>query len=341
MEFKFLVGKILLLKNKILIVGDAVVNDETFELIEKYFYVVRVKPVTLKSKLSRENNFKAIWIHLDTYIDESLLGIIKEIPYLISTTTGLTHISREAQEYYGSNLICLKNRDRLLNQVTTTAEHTWMLIMNWNNHVEKSFESVTNGYWARNNFFRKSQLSTKTLGVIGFGRLGKMVASYGFAFKMKILIYDIDKATMLGAADLGYEVSNSISEIFLKSDIISIHANYGQKSPPIITKEILDLASKPMLIVNTARGGLVDEEALIQRIKQNPQLFYSADVLMFEDEGGKLQDSKLWKYSLTEKRVKISPHIGGANLEAAFLCERELLKVLLDKLNYHSKEKLN
>jgi D-3-phosphoglycerate dehydrogenase len=207
-----------------------------------------------------------------------------------------------------------------------------MLIMSWNNHVEKSFESVFNGFWKRSQFFRASQLSTKALGVIGFGRLGRMVASYGTAFKMKVLIYDIDKTAIVAAKVNGFEVVNSINELFLKSDIISIHASFDKDSDPIITKEILSLASKPMLLVNTARGGLVDEEAVIQQVKANPHLYYSTDVLMFEDDGGELQDSKLWKFSLTEERIKISPHIGGANLEAAFLCERELLEVLLEKL---------
>ena len=335
MGFKFLVGKRLVLKNKILVVGDAIINDKTFEILEKHFHVVKVEPIRLKSILSNETQFKAIWIHLDTYIDESLLATIKEIPYLISTTTGLTHICREAQDYYGPNLICLKNRNRVLSNVTSTAEHAWMLIMSWNNHVEKSFESVLNGFWKRSQFFRASQLSTKTLGVIGYGRLGRMVASYGIAFKMKVLIYEIDKAAILAAKENDFEVVNSINELFLKCDIISIHASFDKGSGPIITKEILSLASKPMLLVNTARGGLVDEEAVIQQVKANLQLYYSADVLMFEDDGSEFQNSKLWKFSLTEERIKISPHIGGANLEAAFLCEIELLDVLLDKLDSH------
>ena len=335
MGFEFSVGKTLLLKNKILAVGNAIVSDKTFEIIEKYLHVVKIEPTRLKSILSNETDFKAIWIHLDTFIDESLLATIKEIPYLISTTTGLTHICREAQEYYGPNLICLKNRNRLLSKVTSTAEHAWMLIMYWNNHVEKSFESVFNGYWKRSQFFRASQLSTKTLGVIGFGRLGRMVASYGVAFKMKVLIYEIDKAAIIDAKENDFEVVDSISELFLKSDIVSIHANFDKGNIPIVTKEILSLASKPMLLVNTARGGLVDEEAIMQQVKANPQLYYFADVLRFEEDGSELQDSKLWKFSLTEERIKISPHIGGANLEAAYLCEIELLQVLLDKLDSH------
>lgn len=335
MGFKFSVGKILLLKNKILVVGDAIANEKTFEIMEKYLHVVKIEPIRLKSILRKETDFKAIWVHLDTFVDESLLATIKEIPYLVSTTTGLTHICREAQDYYGPNLICLKNRNSLLSKVTATAEHTWMLIMSWNNPVEKSFESVFNGYWKRSQFFRASQLSRMTLGVIGFGRLGKIVASYGVAFKMKVLIYEIDKTTRQSAKENDFEVVDSIDELFLKSDIISMHASFDKGSGPIVTKEILSLASKPMLLVNTARGGLVDEEAIIQQVNANPQLSYFADVLKFEEDGGKLQDSNLWKFSLTEDRIKISPHIGGANLEAAFLCECELLEVLLDKLYSH------
>jgi len=321
--------------NKILVVGDAIINDKTFEIMEKYLLVTKIESTKLISTLSNDTDYKAIWIHLDTFINKLLFETIKKIPYLISTTTGLTHICREAQDYYGANLICLKNRNKLLTNVTTTAEHTWMLIMYWNNRVEKSFDSVVNGYWKRSQFFRENQLSSKTLGIIGFGRLGKMVASYGVAFKMKVLIYDIDRTVIRDAKENDFEVVDSINELFLKCDIVSVHASFDKGGAPIVTKEILSLVSKPMLLVNTARGGLVDEEAVIRQVKANPLLYYSADVLMFEDNGGQLQDSKLWQFSLTEERIKISPHIGGANLEAAFLCERELLEVLLNKLHSH------
>jgi len=62
------------LKNKILVVGDAIVNDKTFEIIERHLHVVKIEPIRLKSILSNETDFKAIWIHLDTFIDESLLA---------------------------------------------------------------------------------------------------------------------------------------------------------------------------------------------------------------------------------------------------------------------------
>lgn len=320
------------MNNKVLVVGNAVTNNDIFNEFDKKLDLIKVDTNELRRKLSEEKELLAVWIHFDTYLDNSYLNSIKSVPFLISTTTGLTHISREIQEHYGSNLISLKNRSELLVNLTSTAEHAWSLIMLGNNDIIKSLSSVKEGYWDRQNNLRKNQLSSNTLGVIGYGRLGKMVAGYGIAFKMEVLVYETNSGAITEAKNQNLKIVDSIDEIVSRSDIITIHASFNSGDNPIITQKVLSNIKKPLLIVNTARGGLVDEAAVIYEISQSPNLRYFTDVLVCEEKGEDIKSSDIWNFSILEERVRITPHIGGASFEAATLCEKELVEDLLKRI---------
>ena len=318
--------------NKVLVVGNAVSTNAIFNTFDKKLNLIKVDANELRNKLSEEKELLAVWIHFDTFLDSSYLNLIKSVPFLMSTTTGLTHISRKIQEHYGSNLISLKNRSELLAKLTSTAEHAWSLIMLGNNNIIKSLSSVKEGYWDRQNNLRKNQLSSKTLGVIGYGRLGKMVAGYGVAFKMDVIVYETKSGAITEAKNQNLKIVDSIDEIVSRSDIITIHASSNLGDNPIITQKVLTNVKKPLLIVNTARGGLVDEAAVIYEISHRPNLQYFTDVLVCEEKGEDIKSSDIWNFSILEERVRITPHIGGASFEAAELCEIELVEDLLKRI---------
>jgi D-3-phosphoglycerate dehydrogenase len=322
------------LKNKILIVGNALTNSQVLEVLEEKLEVVKIYSGDQLKAGSDLRDVLALWVHFDTFLDESFLAEISHIPYLISTTTGLTHISKEIQDHFGKNLISLRGRGKFLTRITSTAEHAWLLILLWNNNVFKSLESVRNGNWLRSYFFRENQLSGKTIGIIGFGRLGKMLANYALAFKMNVIIYEIEDEAINQAKSLNLKVVKSIEELFALCNIITINANYKVGNPPIITKETLRFINKPFLLVNTARAGLVDENSIIHEIKNRPYLYYYTDVLSCEENGTSVRDSDLWELSKLSDRIRITPHIGGANLEAAELCENELLADFLQRIKF-------
>ena len=320
------------MNNKVLVVGNAVSTNAIFNTFDKKLNLIKVDTNELKNKLSEERELLAVWIHFDTFLDNSYLSLIKSVPFLMSTTTGLTHISRKIQEHFGSNLISLKNRGELLAKLTSTAEHAWSLIMLGNNNIIKSLSSVNEGYWDRQNNLRKNQLSSNTLGVIGYGRLGKMVAEYGTAFKMEVIVYETNSGAITEAKKHNLKIADSIDEIVSRSDVITIHASFNLGDDPIITQKVLMKIKKPLLIVNTSRGGLVDEAAVIDEISQRPNLRYFTDVLVCEEKGEDFKDSDLWNFSILEERVRITPHIGGASFEAAAICEKELVEDLLKRI---------
>jgi D-3-phosphoglycerate dehydrogenase len=329
MAKSFIVGKIFKLKNRIILVGNAVVNNSTKHLLQKNFEITELSPDELKNHIKQNLDIFALWIHFDTFLSTDYTDLLKKIPYLITTTTGLTHIDQEIIKLYGDKLIRLQSDSSALSQVSSTAELAWLFIMLSNNHVYKALQSVKDGSWSRQTNVRDKQLSSLTLGIVGYGRLGKMVANFARSFNMKVLIYDIDTDKTNKATTDGLVCVTSVEEMLRKCDVLSLHASVLEGTKKIIREDNLSLINKPLVLINTARASLVDEDAILREIDNRPYLNYYTDVLDFEENGTSLSLSKLWTKSLASERILITPHIGGANKEAIDICENELLDRLI------------
>lgn len=333
MAKSFIVGKIFKLKKRIILVGNSVVNINTKSLLQKNFKITEVSPDDLKDHIKQNLDIFALWIHFDTFLSKDYIDFLKKIPYLITTTTGLTHIDKEIIKLYGDKLIRLQSDSRALSQVSSTAELAWLFIMLSNNHVDEAFQSVKAGSWSRQTNLRDQQLCSLTLGIVGYGRLGKMVANFARSFKMKVLIYDIDPGKTKKAATDGLLCVTSVEDMLQKCDVLSLHASVLEGSKKLITENNLSLINKPLALINTARASLVDEDAILREIDKRPFLNYYTDVLDFEENGTDLSSSELWVKSLVSERIHITPHIGGANKEAIEICENELLNTLIKLAN--------
>ena len=329
----FIVGKTFKLKKRIILVGNSVVTVNTKRLLQKNFQITEVSPNELKDHIKQNLDIFALWIHFDTFLSADYIDSLRKIPYLITTTTGLTHIDNEIIKMYGDKLIRLQSDSRALSQVSSTAELAWLFIMLSNNHVDKAFQSVKAGSWSRQTNLRDQQLSSLTLGIVGYGRLGKMVANFARSFKMKVLIYDIDPDKTRIATTDGLVCVNSVEDMLQKCDVLSLHASVLEGSKKLITENNLSLINKPLTLINTARARLVDEDAILREIDKRPFLNYYTDVLDFEENGTVLRSSELWIKSLVSDRIHITPHIGGANKEAIEICENELLNTLIKLAN--------
>ena len=333
MAKSFIVGKIFKLKKRIILVGNSVVSINTKSLLQKNFQITEVSAYDLKDHIKQNLDIFALWIHFDTFLSSDYIDFLKKIPYLITTTTGLTHIDKEIIKLYGDKLIRLQSDSRALSQVSSTAELAWLFIMLSNNHVYKAFQSVKAGSWSRQTNLRDQQLSSLTLGIVGYGRLGKMVANFARSFKMKVLIYDIDPDKTRIATTDGLVCVNSVEDMLQKCDVLSLHASVLEGSKKLITENNLSLINKRLTLINTARARLVDEDAILREIDKRPFLNYYTDVLDFEENGTGLSSSELWIKSLVSDRIHITPHVGGANNEAIEICENELLNTLIKLAN--------
>ena len=316
------------MKNKIILVGNSVINEKVIANLKEYFEVGKIQPNNLKNLLENKTVY-ALWIHFDTNLTDDYLSLLKEVNYLVTTTTGLTHISPKIQDFFGENLISLKNNEEFLKKIRSTAELTWQLIMYGNFEINSAFQSVKNGNWSRLKFTRKYELSGQSIGILGYGRLGQLVAGYAKSFGMRVFICDIAKQKNELAKSDGFAVVASALELINNCDIISIHASFDLNSKVIFEKNLLSRLKKPLLLVNTARSGFVDESAVVNSINDNSYLRYMTDVLAIEESNLDLTSSLLCKKSIETSRIKITPHIGGATESSMYLCENELARILI------------
>ena len=156
-------------------------------------------------------------VRLGFNINKDFLDSAPKLKFIATATTGLNHIDLKECKKRGINIISLKNDKKFLDTITATAEHTLGLMIALLRKIPNAFSDVKNGKWRRSEF-KGTELSGKKIGIIGYGRLGKIVASYCKALRMEVFAYDtnpIEEEMNVNCA--------SLEDLLKNSDIISIH----------------------------------------------------------------------------------------------------------------------
>lgn len=321
-----------------LVVGDAVISIAGKNLLSEYFQVTFMTDLEFKTNLKTSFvEFDLLWIHVETTLTLDKLELFSNQVVVATTSTGYTHLSLEVVKSLGNRLITLKSQSSLLEKITSTAEIGFMLILIGLTRVLRAIEDVQKGNWNRLANSREKQISSTTIGIIGFGRLGSMVANYAKAFGARVITWDIDPQKREKARLLGFEVAQDLKFLVQNSDAISIHVNANHNEIPVIDGNLLAVANDKIVIVNTSRGSVVDEESIANFLVRNPNSLYLTDVLHSEEKGQKLTDSVIWNTAMHLNRVVITPHIGGASRDAMELCELNILNRAIEFLEENRK----
>ena len=188
----------------------------------------------------------------------------------------------------------------------TTAEHTIALLVSMARNVPQAHAKLQAGTWDKKSFVGV-ELNGKTLGLIGLGRIGKHVAGIARGFGMNILAFDpfVSKEQ---AKDLGIEVG-TLDDVFAKADFITIHTPVTDETRGIIGADAFAKMKKGVRVVNCARGGLVDETALLEAIENGTVEGAALDVFAAEPLAA---DSLLLK----NPKIITTPHLGASTTEA-------------------------
>lgn len=262
-------------------------------------------------------NYEVVVIGLGLLFHKYELDHAKNLKFIATATTGLDHIDVEYAEKKGIKVLSLRGEDNFLNTITGTAELAWMLLLELCRFSPWAFESVKNGEWNREKFQGHS-LSGKTLGIVGLGRLGKMVATYGHAFGMNVIFTDPHDAQNL----LPFAKKVSFDELIDKSDAISIHVHLTKETEGLFSKQIFNKMKPTAYLINTSRGKIVNEGDLIGALEKKQLAGYGTDVLANELEfDTKNKADRLIEYAKTHSNVIILPHIGGMTFESRIMTD--------------------
>ncbi len=256
-------------------------------------------------------------------LDKNTLKSFNDLEVICTASTGTNHIDKEFLKFQNIKLISLTNERFLINKITSTAEHAFCLTLGALRNLIPSQNSVLQGQWDYEPFVGR-QISELTVGVIGYGRLGTYYSHYCDAFGAEVLVYDPYK----NVPHTSIKQINYLDELFIRCDIISIHVHVSQETKKLISWNLLEKAKKNLLLVNTSRGDIVDEEALLNFLMKNQDSKYATDVLCDELEG--VHDNKLRLFAQNSNQLIITPHIAGMTVEGQSLAFNHAANLLLD-----------
>ncbi len=254
-------------------------------------------------------------IALGLNFHKDILDSAKKLKYIVTATTGLDHIDVEYAKQKGIEVLSLRGETAFLDTITGTAELAFGLMIDLFRLTPWAFDDVKQYHWDRNSFLGHNAYE-KTLGIVGMGRLGKWMARYGKAFGMNVLYHDPHiKLSTSDANSLGRGVS--FDELLAESDAVSIHVHLLPETKHMFSADVFKKMKPTAYLINTSRGEIVDEGALLTALKTQKIGGYGADVLAGELNFHKgFENYPLVEYAKTNRNVIIVPHVGGFTSES-------------------------
>lgn len=270
-----------------------------------------------------------LWVRLRNQIDEEVFAAAPHLRVLVTNTTGLNHIDLDAARTRDVHVISLRGEVELLRTVRGTAELTLGLVLALVRHLPAASAHVREGGWDRY-LFKGHDLYEKTAGIVGYGRLGSIVATYFRALGMQVLATtrDTDPPSPPDQVSLV-----SLEELLGQADLVSLHVDLNPETRGMFGPRQFATMKPGAWFVNTARGEVVDETALLAALKSGRLRGAALDVLA-DEMALILHERPLMRYAATHDNLIVTPHIGGFTFESLARTEQHLAGRLLDYLEH-------
>lgn len=243
---------------------------------------------------------------------------------ITTASTGTIHIDMDYAKKKNINIINLSREIEVLERITSTAEHAFLLMLSGIRNIFPAVNSVSKKSWNYEPFVGR-QLTSLEIGVMGYGRLGKMFANYSKAFSANVRIYD----PFVKCEE--YPQYKNLKDFLNNLDVLSLHIHASKENLGIINKDFLSYCKNGLLIVNTSRGEIVNESDLLSYLNKNNKSKYFTDVLSSETKG--LSKNKLLEKSLKDDSILITPHMGGMTIDAQKIAYAHAVKLLKDYIS--------
>ncbi len=247
-------------------------------------------------------------------IDKQLLNNTK-VKVINSCSTGLNHIDLEYCKSQNIEIQCHKNDYELINHLPSTSELAFGLMVSLLRNIPQCNNHVKNYEWDYTKFMGR-QIKDLKIGIIGYGRLGKMMKKYCDAFGAKTYVYD---------PYVNIE-QTYLEDIFEECDVVSLHVHVTDETKYMISKELLGLSKEGLYIINTSRGEIVKEKDVVKALNNGKLIGYGTDVI--ENEFDNINNSPIIEAMNKGKNIIVTPHIGGMTIEG----QTKAYKWSIDKL---------
>lgn len=268
----------------------------------------------------------AFLFRLGYRISESHVRADQRCKILVTPVTGTDHIDETACQKCSIQLISLKGEREFLSKIRATGEHTLALMFALSRKLFPAVKHVKEKHFSRD-MFQGTELYGKTLGIIGYGRLGSMVAQYGLALGMHVVAHDIHQEKEdLASGVLFTDVEHLLSI----SDFVSVHIDFHKGNVHWMDRHFFAKMKPTAFFINTSRGGVVKEGDLVYALENGLIAGAALDVV----EGEPMVDfeSELHRFNRVSDRLIITPHIGGNTQESFEKTEMFIAQKLIKAL---------
>lgn len=305
------------MKYKIL-VSDPLSEEGLKILHDEKEFEVDVKTGLAPDELKKAiKEYDALIVRSSTKVTKEIVEAGKKLKLIGRAGVGLDNVDADAASKRGIIVMNTPGGNTI-----STCEHTLSMMLSLSRSIPQANQSLKSGEWDRKRFMGVELLG-KTLGIIGLGRIGTEVARRAASFGMKVIAYDpflmVERAKQIGVDVV------ELDALLRTSDYITIHTPLTDDTYHLLDERAFKLMKKGVRIINCARGGIVDEGALAEAMKQGKVAGAALDV--FEDEPPK-KDSPLVKLN----NVVVTPHLGAATEEAQVNVAIEIARQVADAL---------
>ena len=271
-------------------------------------------------------DFNGIVIRSRFKIDKQFIDAAKNLKFIARVGAGLESIDCEYAKTKGIKLISAPEGNR-----NAVGEHALGMVLSLFNKLNKADKEIRKGKWLRE-ANRGNELDGKTIGLIGYGNMGKSFAKKLKGFDVNVICYDIKN-------NVGDENCTQVSlkELQEKSDVLSLHTPFNTLSKNMINQQFINNFSKNFWLINTARGTAVVTKDLVSALKKGKIIGAGLDVLEYEKGSFEnlFEDDILpkdFEFLINSENILLTPHVAGWTKESKI----KLAQTIVDKIKQYS-----
>lgn len=263
------------------------------------------------------------------FLGKEVIDVASQLRVICTASTGTTHIDKRYAAGKRIAVLSLTRDMSVIRKISSTAELAFGLTLAALRHIPAALDSVKKREWDYIRFVGR-QLDHLTVGVVGYGRLGTLYARYAHAFGARVLIYD----PYVQVRRKSLRQVPRIDMLIRQSDVIAFHVHVTPETEGVVNKGWFSKMKPTVVLVNTSRGEIINEQDLVVFLKKNPRAYIAADVV--SGEVSQRERSPLWRYAQTASNVILTPHIGGMTVEGQQIAYNHAARKLLHFFEKHT-----